>query len=87
MRLKENIYGSPIDDLFASLIGWPFVLAQMQMHASTGGEGKPLYFASTDEMIAEMAEFGSFGAAGSNGNGKGTSTTTLMKNVVESSAA
>jgi len=55
LRALYNVYGTPIDDGFASLIMWPFVIAQMGIMVETDGEGAPLYFASADEVIAEMA--------------------------------
>jgi len=58
------------------------------MHASTGGKDKPLYFASTDEMIKDMSEFGNFGSSSSGGKSTSTTDPMLMKSsVIESSAA
>jgi hypothetical protein len=54
MRGKFKVWGSPMDDLAVSLLVFPFTLAQMEMMAETNGEGAPLYFASTDEMIEQM---------------------------------
>merc|ERR1719473_2296145 len=55
MRQKYNVFGSPVDDIFASLILYPFVLSQAVMMADTEGKDAPLYFASAEEVIAEMA--------------------------------
>ena len=55
MRQKYNVWGSPVDDLFASLLMYPFVLAQCSMMADTDGKDAPLYFASAEEVIQEMA--------------------------------
>jgi len=59
MRNKYNVFGSPIDDIFASLILYPFVLSQAVMMADTEGKNAPLYFASADEVIAEMTSLSS----------------------------
>jgi len=55
MRGKYNVCGSPIDDMTASLVMYPFVLAQCAMMADKDGAGAPHYCASADEVIAEMA--------------------------------
>jgi hypothetical protein len=59
MRQKYNVFGSPIDDISASLVMHPFVLAQCAMMADTDGKDAPRYYASADEMIQEMANLAS----------------------------
>ena len=56
MRYKYNVWGSPMDDLFASLFLWPVVLAQLEMCADTDGKDAPAYWASTDEMIETLKQ-------------------------------
>jgi hypothetical protein len=58
MRQKYNVWGSPIDDICASLFMYPFVISQCSMMAATNGKDAPLYFASADEVIEEMAVAG-----------------------------
>ena len=48
------------------------------MHAETAGKDKPLYFASADEMIAEMRVF-------QKGANYKSSTSSMVKAVEESS--
>jgi choline-glycine betaine transporter len=55
-RLKYKVWGSPVDDIFVALLMYPFVLAQCAMQVGNDGAGSPDYFASADEVIAEMAE-------------------------------
>merc|ERR1719198_541834 len=54
VRRKEKIWGNMLEDFFVCLAAYPFALAQLSMHADTKGDGKRLYFAAVDEMIAEM---------------------------------
>jgi len=54
MRRTFNVWDSPLSDLFSTLMMWPFVLAQIKMQADSDEAG-PLYFASADEVIADMA--------------------------------
>jgi hypothetical protein len=61
MRQKYNVWGSPVDDMFASLMMYPFAISQCSMMAETDGKDAPLYFASAEEVIREMS------AASSNG--------------------
>jgi hypothetical protein len=56
MRAKHDVWGSVMDDVFASIFLWPLVLSQCQMMADSNGEGKPLYWKDADEIIALMAE-------------------------------
>uniref|UniRef100_A0A7S3AL85 Uncharacterized protein n=1 Tax=Haptolina ericina TaxID=156174 RepID=A0A7S3AL85_9EUKA len=79
LRGKENVWGSPADDFVVALTIWPFVLAQMKMHADTDGKDKPLYFASADELIAELAE-----ADGKSTTIKSTTVTTSPSEMVSS---
>jgi hypothetical protein len=55
-RRIYNVYGSPIDDIFVALFFYPWTLAQIKMAVATDNEGAPTYFASADELIAEMAD-------------------------------
>ena len=55
MRQKHNVWGSFADDFFVSMFAYPLTLAQMAMMAETDGKDAPLYFAESDEVIAEMA--------------------------------
>jgi len=55
LRRKYNIWGNALEDLFCAIMLYPFVLAQMEMQATTDGSGAPTYFASADEVQAEMA--------------------------------
>jgi choline-glycine betaine transporter len=54
LRRKYNIWGSPLEDLFCVMCMYPMVCAQIQIQAETDGEGMPTYFASADEIEAEM---------------------------------
>jgi hypothetical protein len=59
MRLEArriyNVYGSPFDDIFAALFAYPWTLAQIKMAVDTDNKDAPTYFASADELIADMA--------------------------------
>jgi len=55
MRRIYNVWGSYVDDLYVSLFGCPLVLAQLQMAAETDNKDAPTYFASTDLLVAELA--------------------------------
>jgi choline-glycine betaine transporter len=55
MRRIYKIWGSWMDDLFAALFLYPWVLAQCMMAAENDNEGAQTYFQSTDEMIADLA--------------------------------
>jgi hypothetical protein len=52
MRIKYNIWGSMLDDMWACIVWYPFVCAQLQIQAETDGAGARLYFADVDEGIA-----------------------------------
>jgi hypothetical protein len=54
LRRKYNVWGSPVEDLFCAMCVYPIVLAQMQMQVNTDGAGAPTYFASADELSAQM---------------------------------
>lgn len=54
LRRKYDIWGSPLEDLFSAMMVYPIVLAQMQMQVSNDGDKAPTYFASADEVQAEM---------------------------------
>ena len=54
LRRKYNIWGFALEDLFCAIMVYPFVLAQMEMQAASDGSGAPTYFASADEIKAEM---------------------------------
>jgi len=56
LRAKYNVWGSAVDDIFASVFLPQFSLSQITMMADTDGEGAPFYFASADEVIGEMAD-------------------------------
>jgi choline-glycine betaine transporter len=59
MRLEArriyNVYGSAIDDIFVALFAYPWALAQIKMAVDTDNKDAPTYFASADELIADMA--------------------------------
>ena len=55
MRYKHNVWGSPIDDMTATLFFWPLALSQMQMMADTDGKDAPAYWADADIVIDLMA--------------------------------
>jgi len=55
LRRKYNIWGSPLEDLFCSMMLYPIVLAQMEMQATTDGKDAPTYFASADQVQADMS--------------------------------
>ena len=50
------MWGSPLDDLFATMCMYPWVCAQMTMQVDTDGKDMPTYFASTDEIQAQMKQ-------------------------------
>lgn len=52
MRLKYNVWGCMLDDMWACIVWYPFVCAQLQIQAETDGAGARLYFADVDEAIA-----------------------------------
>jgi len=52
MRVKYNIWGCLLDDMWACLVWYPFVSAQLHIHAETDGEDAPPYFADVDAAIA-----------------------------------
>ena len=54
LRRKHNIWGSPLEDLFCAMMLYPITLAQMEMQATTNGKDAPTYFASADEVQAQM---------------------------------
>merc|ERR1712072_1396754 len=54
MRVKHNVWGSILDDIFATMFLWPIVLAQVNMMAESDGRGKPTYWKDADELIATM---------------------------------
>jgi len=51
MRNKYNIWGCTLDDMWACLVWYPFVCAQLQIQAETDGEGAQAYFADVDAAI------------------------------------
>jgi choline-glycine betaine transporter len=53
-RLKDKIWGNPLEDFFIALAAYPIAVAQVHMHAASEGKDKPLYFASTTEMLDQM---------------------------------
>ena len=55
LRRKYNIWGFALEDLFCAIAMYPFVLAQMEMQLATDGKGAPTYFASAEEIKAEMS--------------------------------
>jgi choline-glycine betaine transporter len=55
LRRKYNIWGFALEDLFCAIMMYPFVLAQMEMQVATDGKGAPTYFASAEEIKAEMS--------------------------------
>ena len=58
LRRKSNVWGFPPEDVFCAMVMYPFVLAQMEMHVAADGKGAPAYFASADEIRAEMRPLG-----------------------------
>jgi len=54
LRRKYNIWGNPLDDLFASMCIYPVVCGQMLMQVDTDGKDAPTYCACIDEIKAEM---------------------------------
>jgi choline-glycine betaine transporter len=58
LRRKYDIWGSPLDDLFTTMCVYPIVCAQMQMQADTDGKDMPTYFATADQLQADMAALG-----------------------------
>jgi hypothetical protein len=52
MRQKYNIWGSLAEDLWVSLCMYPFVCAQVELHAENDGEGAPDYFHDLDALLA-----------------------------------
>jgi choline-glycine betaine transporter len=54
VRRKYNIWGSPLDDLFATMSVYPIVCGQMYMQVTTDGKDAPTYCACFDEIKAEM---------------------------------
>ena len=55
LRRKYNIWGFALEDLFCAIMMYPFVLAQMEMQVATDGKDAPTYFASAEEIKAEMS--------------------------------
>ena len=55
LRRKYNIWGFALEDLFCAIMMYPFVLAQMEMQLATDGKDAPTYFASAEEIKAEMS--------------------------------
>jgi hypothetical protein len=53
-RRKDKIWGNPLEDFFIALAAYPIAVAQVHMHAASEGKDKPLYFASTTEMLDQM---------------------------------
>merc|ERR1711865_644302 len=56
LRRKYNIWGNPLDDLWATMCVYPIVLAQMKMQVDTDGKDAPTYFASADKIQQDMYE-------------------------------
>jgi choline-glycine betaine transporter len=54
VRRLYNIWGNPLEDFWAAMCMYPFVLAQIQMQCDTDGLGAPTYFKSLDDMQAEL---------------------------------
>ena len=48
-----------LDDSFATLMAWPFVLAQLEMEVDVNPDGRnagPMYFADVEELEQVLAE-------------------------------
>ena len=59
MRAAYSVYGSWLDDSFATLMAWPFVLAQLEMEVDVNPDGRnagPMYFADVEELEQVLAE-------------------------------
>jgi len=58
MRRNYGVYGSWMDDFFATLLFYPFVLAQLAMELEVNADGShpgPKYFASVEELEKDLA--------------------------------
>jgi hypothetical protein len=53
-RVLYGVWGSYMDDVFSTMFLWPIVLAQASMAVESENKDAPTYFASTDEIEAEM---------------------------------
>lgn len=53
-RTLYGVWGSFVDDIFATLFLWPVVLAQVQMAVASENSDAPTYCASTDELETKM---------------------------------
>ena len=45
MRVKYNVWGSLLEDMWLGVSTYPFVITQSQLMAANDGEGAPAYFA------------------------------------------